>query len=123
MMQKLIGSKIETFLAIISKKDSSFSGENFINNMPFFITIYFIIDYFSQLMSLFVENKLYASYMIMFCKIFKEVGKYLVFLLLIILYHIYNKYLSEENYAAGEKIGEEKSKVNIYKDEDDYDEA
>lgn len=123
MIQKLIGGKIETFLAIISKKDSSFSGENFINNMPFFITIYFIIDYCAQLMSLFVENKLYASYMIMFCKIFKEVGKYLVFLLLIILYHIFNKYLSEESYASEGKIGEEKSKVNIYKDEDDYDEA
>jgi hypothetical protein len=124
ILQKYIGGKIETYLANISKKDTSFIGENFINNMPFFISIYFIIDYIAQLMSLFVEDKLISSYMVMFCKIFKEVGKYLVFLLLITLYHAYNKFIGEEDYAFSNSGKEpEKAKVNIYKDEEEFDEA
>ena len=81
-LSKQIGNKIELFLSNISKKNPSFIGENFMNNLPFFISIYFILNYGFELCSLLVDHKLYASYMIMLCKIFKEVGKYLVFLLL-----------------------------------------
>ena len=126
ILSKHIGSKIELFLANILKKDSSFTGENFVNNMPFFISIYLIIDYILELLSLLVNHKLYASYMIMICKIFKEVGKYLVFLLLITMYHTFNKYLLEDDYGFGAidtKLPSEKSKVSIYKDEEDYDDV
>ena len=123
ILSKDIGRKIETFLSNIVKRDSSFTGENFLNNIPFFISIYLIIDYIFELLSLLVEHKLYASYMIMVCKTFKEVGKYLVYLLLITLYHTFKKYLLEEDYVFGnmKTKGNEKSKVNIYKDEEDYD--
>ena len=127
IMSKYIGKKIESYTSNITKKDASFSGENIINNMPFFISIYLIINYFFEIFSLFVEDKLYASYMIMLCKIFKECGKYLVFLLLIILYYTYNKYISDEMYDYG---GNEpsshtsgKGSVAVYKDEDEYDDA
>ncbi len=61
----------------------------------------------------------------MLCKIFKEVGKYLVFLLLITSYHTFNKYIVEENFSLGEvKVSSsEKTGANIYKDEDDYDDV
>ena len=127
IMSKYIGKKIESYTSNITKKDASFSGENIIKNMPFFISIYLIINYFFEIFSLFVEDKLYASYMIMLCKIFKECGKYLVFLLLIILYYTYNKYISDELYDYG---GNEpsshtsgKGSVAVYKDEDEYDDA
>ena len=127
IMSKYIGKKIETYTSNITKKDASFSGENIINNMPFFISIYLIINYFFEIFSLFVEDKLYASYMIMLCKIFKECGKYLVFLLLIILYYTYNKYISDEMYDYG---GNEpsshtsgKGSVAVYKDEEEYDDV
>ena len=127
IMSKNIGGKIEEYLANITKKDASFGGENFINNMPFFISIYLVINYFLEILSLFIEHKLYASYMIMLCKIFKECGKYLIFLLLIILYYTYNKYIIDEFYDYG---GNEpsshtsgKGTVSVYKDEDEYDDV
>ena len=130
ILSKYIGGKIEIYLANVVKKDSSFSGENFVNNMPFFISIYFVLHYCFELFSLLVEHKLYASYMIMLCTIFKEVGKYLVFLLLITIYHIFNKYMVEEDFEFNvpAKIEPkdhqmEKGKVDIYKEEDEYDDA
>ena len=125
IMSKDIDHKIEIFLTNFVKKESSFSSEHFLLNIPFYITIYLIINYIFELLSLLVEHKLYASYMIMICKIFKEVGKYLVFLLLIILYHIFSKYMLGEDYEFGTieaKVSNDKSKVNnIYKEEEDYD--
>ena len=128
ILNRIIGGKLEMYLSNISKKDSSFTGENFINNMPFFISIYLIIDYCFEIISLMIENKLYASYMIMACKTFKEVGKYLVFLLVITVYLTFNKYLLEEDvgYSGNSEIRgheTEKSRVNIYKDEDEYDDV
>ena len=132
IFSKYIGTKIEIFLSNITKKHSSFIGENFMNNLPFFITIYFILNYSFELISLLIVHKLYASYMIMLCKIFKEVGKYLIFLLLIIINHSFNKYI--QNYDFGfsssgmneiktKDKDNERARVNIYKDEDEYDDA
>ena len=132
IFSKYIGSKIEIFISNITKKHASFIGENFMNNLPFFITIYFILNYSFELISLLIVHKLYASYMIMLCKIFKEVGKYLIFLLLIIINHSFNKYI--QNYDFGFPSTEmsenknkdkdnERARVNIYKDEDEYDDA
>jgi hypothetical protein len=132
IFSKYIGTKIEIFISNITKKHSSFIGENFMNNLPFFITIYFILNYSFELISLLIVHKLYASYMIMLCKIFKEVGKYLIFLLLIIINHSFNKYI--QNYDFGfsssgmneiktKDKDNERARVNIYKDEDEYDDA
>ena len=122
---KYIGGKIEIYLDIVKKKNSSFTGQNFVNNMPFFISIYLIVNSCLEMFSLLVENKLYSSYMNMLCKLFKEVGKYLIFILLIIIYHIFNKYIIENDYmSVNNKVPKgqqtEKSTVNVYRDEEEY---
>ena len=93
--------------------------------MPFFISIYLIVNSCLEMFSLLVENKLYSSYMNMLCKLFKEVGKYLIFILLIIIYHIFNKYIIENDYmSVNNKVPKgqqtEKSTVNVYRDEEEY---
>ncbi len=65
-----------------------------------------------------IENKLYESYMFMFCTIFKEVGKYLVILLLISIYHSFNKYVKEPDFAYQNKPIEN-NQVKVYKDDED----
>ena len=113
---KYIGNKIDLFLTNIQRKNSQFQGKNFINNLPFFVFLYFIIYYILQLCALMIENKLYESYMFMFCTIFKEVGKYLVILLLISIYHSFNKYVKEPDFAYQNKPIENNQ---VYKDDED----
>lgn len=122
---KYIGNKIDLFLSNITKKNNQFHGQNFINNLPFFILIYFMINYVLQLCSLMIENKLYESYMVMVCTVFKEVGKYLVILLLIAVYHSFNKYIKEYDFgfSAEKNKPTDKSKVQVYKDEEEVDES
>lgn len=115
ILSKYVSRKIETFMSDAEKKGSSLVKENFVNNMPFFISVYWIIRYLFELFSLFIENKLYISYNIMVCKVFKEVGKYLVILLLTIIYHSYYNIVGEGDY----EYTQEKNKVDIYKDEDE----
>ena len=127
MLSKYIGGKIEIYLDIVKKKNSSFNNQNFVNNMPFFISIYLILNSCMEILSLLVENKLYSSYMNMLCKLFKEVGKYLIFILLIVIYHIFNKYIIEDDYTNNEVAKghrpTEKNKVNVYRDEEEYNEV
>lgn len=122
---KYIGNKIDLFLSNITKKNNQFHGQNFINNLPFFILIYFMINYVLQLCSLMIENKLYESYMVMVCTVFKEVGKYLVILLLIAVYHSFNKYVKEYDFgfSAEKNKPTDKNKVQVYKDEEEVDES
>ena len=115
---KYIGNKIDLFLTNIQRKNSQFQGKNFINNLPFFVFLYFIIYYILQLCALMIENKLYESYMFMFCTIFKEVGKYLVILLLIAIYHSFYKYVKDTDPGYNNKPIEN-NKVNVYKDDED----
>ena len=61
----------------------------------------------------------------MLCKLFKEVGKYLIFILLIIIYHIFNKYIIENDYmSVNNEVPKgqptEKTTVNVYRDEEEY---
>ena len=100
------------------------------NNLPFFISIYFILNYSFKIISLLIDHILYASYMIMLCKIFKEVGKYLAFLLLIIINHSFNKYIQDYDFGFSSSNSgitdvksrdNERRKVDIYKDEDELD--
>ena len=102
----------------ISRKNNQFQGKNFINNLPFFVFLYFIIYYVLQLCALMIENKLYESYMSMVCTIFKEVGKYLVILLLISIYHSFNKYVKEADFTY-ENNAIQNNQVKVYKDEED----
>ena len=127
---KYVANKIQLFIANISRRQPSFIGENFMNNLPFFISIYFILNYSFKIISLLIDHILYASYMIMLCKIFKEVGKYLAFLLLIIINHSFNKYIQDYDFGFSSSNSgitdvksrdNERRKVDIYKDEDELD--
>ena len=119
---KYMNNKIELYLTNVQKNNSQFTGRNFINNLPFFIFIYLGINYILQLFQLMLDNKLYESYMTMICIIFKEVGKYLVVLLMIMIFNTFNKYVktNEHSYTSQPIKPEEKKKVvQVYKDEDE----
>ena len=119
---KYMNNKIELYLTNVQKNNSQFTGRNFINNLPFFIFIYLGINYILQLSQLMLDNKLYESYMTMICIIFKEVGKYLVVLLMIMIFNTFNKYVktNEHTYTSQPIKPEEKKKVvQVYKDEDE----
>ena len=66
-----------------------------------------------------IDNKLYESYMIMICTIFKEVGKYLVILLLIAIYHSFNKYVLDFEIQYNQNKPIQGNNVQVYKDEED----
>jgi len=72
----------------------------FIQVIPSFSLMYYYIYYLSKIMGLFFENLLYQSYIEIFGDIFKEVGKYLIFAMLIFIYFLYNKYIKEEEYEV-----------------------
>jgi len=118
---KYINNKIDIYLTNIQKNNNQFTNKNFIINLPFFIYIYLVINYILRLFGLMSENKLYESYMAMICTIFKEVGKYLVILLMISLYNTFNKYvrINEHSYNPQPTKPVEKQKVQVYKDEDE----
>ena len=129
-LTKYVGNKIKLFISNIIKKNPSFIVGNFIDNIFPFISTYLILNYSFEIISLLIEHKLYASYMIMLCKIFKEVGKYLVFILLIIINYSFKKYIIDYDFGFNssgiteiKRKVNERARVNIYKDEDEYDDA
>ena len=119
---KYMNNKIEIFLSNIQKNYSQFTGKTLISSLPFFIYVYFIIYYVLQLCILFINNKLYESYMSLICIIFKEVGKYLSIFFLIAIYNTYRKYISNNSdikYEVHNEIPNEKHTIQVYKDEDE----
>ena len=92
------GSKIELFLSNVHKKNPHFEAQFFVYNLPFFITLYYIVYYGLKICSLYVETKLYLSYMEMGCDIFKEVAKYLCFSMVITIHFLFTKYIREDDY-------------------------
>ena len=112
-----ISNKIFLFLSIIEKKTNQFKEKNVINILPFFIFLYFIIYYILQLLGLLVNNKLYERYLTLICTIFKEGGKFLVILLLIMIFYIFNKYVIGAN-PSFNNIPVGNNKVTVYKDEE-----
>ena len=123
IIYKYLYNKIDTFLSNIQKKNNQFTTKDYIANLPFFIFLYLSINYTLKLFSLMIDNLLYESYLSMICIIFKEVGKYLVVLLLICIYNIFEKYVktSEPGYAPSpiKQIERPKTQVQIYKDDDE----
>ena len=113
---KYFNKKVELFVASIDKKCEENTTKALLYNLPFFISIYFSINYVLQLFALMISNKLYESYLSMTCTIFKEVGKYLVLLNLITIYNTYIKYIddSDNSYVPQKQT----KKVDVYKDEE-----
>ena len=94
-----VGGKVDLFIANIKKKNPYFSGQNFINHFIMFIAFYYMVYFILRIFNLFIEDKLYYSYMEMACEIFKEVAKYLCFGIVIALYHLFNKYIKDDDYV------------------------
>ena len=97
--------KIELYLGNVEKKTQNYAGQICINNLSLFIPLYFTIYLALKIIALIVQNQLYVSYLEMGSDIFKEVGKYFSFALVIFLYNLYNKYL-EENFDYSSNSGE-----------------
>ena len=114
---KYISNKISLFVSNIERKNAQFKEREIIIYFPFFIFLSFIIYYALQLLGLLINNKLYESYMMMICIIFKEVGKYLVISLLITIFYSFNKYVKEPNPSLSIKPVAN-NKVTVYKDEE-----
>ena len=93
-----IERKVDLFLSEIAKQSSKFKKSNIIQNFPLFIALYYLIYNILKIIRLYVENLLYQSYMEMFLDIFKEVGKYLSFMMVISLYYIFDKYIQKYDY-------------------------
>ena len=94
-----IGRKVDLFIANIKRKNPYFSGQNFINHFILFIAFYYVVYFILRISNLFIENRLYNSYMDMACEIFKEVAKYLCFGIVIALYHLFNRYIKDDDYV------------------------
>ena len=114
---KYISNKISLFISNIERKNPQFKEREIIINFPFFIFLSFIIYYALQLFGLLINNKLYESYMIMICIIFKEVGKFMDIILLISIFYSFNKYIKEQNPSLSIKPVIN-NKVTVYKDEE-----
>jgi hypothetical protein len=95
-----IQTRISLYVKNFVKKQIAFSEPNLVNNLPYVIAGYFIIFFAIKIMTLFVQDKLYFSYLMMACDIFKEVGKYLTVGLLIIIVKLFNKGFKEEENDA-----------------------
>ena len=93
-----LSSKIQIFLNIIAKKNPDYIGRVFTSSVSSFIVVYLIIFYVCKIIRVLLENQLYCSYMEMGSDIFKEVGKYLSFALVISIYYLYIDYIKEDDY-------------------------
>ena len=79
-----------------------------------------------EIIGILISNSLYAVYIDMICMVFKESVKYLVIIMLIIIYYYFNKYSSYKDLDSKNQPKNEISestKVNIYKDEEEAEEA
>lgn len=121
-----VEKRMENFFSIIIEKNGQFGNITYISNFPYFISIYIMINYFIEIISLLISNKLYAVYIEMICLIFKESVKYLVIILLIIILYYFEKYSTDNdldfNNQSKNEVSET-SKVNVYKDEEEAEEA
>lgn len=121
-----VEKRMENFFSIIIEKNGQFSNIIYISNFPYFISVYIMINYFIEILSLLVKNNLYAVYIEMISLVFKECVKYLSIILLIIILYSFEKYSIDNdldfNNQSNNEISET-SKVKVYKDEEEAEEA
>ena len=91
-----IQSRVSLFINNLERKRFDISCKNMSLNMTYLVALYFIIFQALKICTLFIEHKLYYSYMLMACDIFKEGGKFLLFGLMMILVNSFNKYIKDE---------------------------
>jgi hypothetical protein len=93
----MMNKKTNLFLESVSQKYKNFKTRYFIQNLILFTGFYFFIYYVIKILSLFIENPLYCSYIQMTYDVFKEIGKYLAFIFVSIILYLYNKYIYTED--------------------------
>ena len=91
-----IQSRVSLFINNLERKRFDISCKNISLNMTYLVALYFIIFQALKICTLFIEHKLYYSYMLMACDIFKEGGKFLLFGLMMILVNSFNKFIKDE---------------------------
>ena len=98
-----IQSRINLLLNNIEKKGVEINCKNILLYSVYLIALYFIIFYALKLCNLFIEYKLYYSYILMAGDIFKEGAKFLLFGLMIIIIMSFNKFTKDNEDFSGEK--------------------
>ena len=117
---------MDNFFANILLKNGQFNNLTYTSSFPNYISIYIIINYFMEIIGLLISNSLYAVYIDMICMVFKESAKYLVIIMLIIIYYSFIKLSTYQHIESNNQPKNEVSestKVNIYKDEEEAEEA
>jgi hypothetical protein len=118
--------RMDNFFVNIIVKNGQFSNLTYISSFLTYISIYIIINYVMEIIGILISNSLYAVYIDMICMVFKESVKYLVIIMLIIIYYYFNKYSSYKDLDSKNQPKNEISestKINIYKDEEEAEEA
>ena len=105
-----VWGKLQIFLTNIERKHL-ISIKHIIHFLLLFIVLYFMIYYFLKVIILTIQYPLYLSYAEVASDIFKEVGKYLSYCLVISIYYLFNKYINEEKYDYSKNLDEGNIKI------------
>ena len=91
-----IQSRITLFLDNLEKKNVEIYCKNISKNLTYLIAMYFVIYYGFKICNLFIENQLYYSYILMACDLFKEVAKFFLFGLMLLILNSFDKFIKDE---------------------------
>ena len=105
-----VKKRVELFLNHLEKKKSDYFARNFLHNIIICIAIYYIIYFCMKILSLFLENNSYHSYLEIASDMFKELSKYFSFIMVIYFYYLDNKYLAEK--VEDKKNNQQKEESN-----------
>ena len=94
-----------------------------INNFQFLDCLFFNIYYILKIITLYLKNDLYIKYIDLASVLPKEIGKYLCFISLGLIYYVYNKYFPKETeYTNDIEKNVENNAIEYHEDESDNDE-
>ena len=105
-----VKKRVELFLNHLEKKKSDYFARNLLHNIIICIAIYYIIYFCMKILSLFLENNSYHSYLGIASDMFKELSKYISFIMVIYFYYLDNKYLAEK--VEDKKNNQQKEESN-----------
>ena len=92
-----IQSRVSFIIENLERKQINVTCRRVSENLSYLIAMYFVIFYGFKIINLFIENKLYYSYILMAGDVFKEGGKFLVFTLIILLLLSFYKYTNDDD--------------------------
>jgi hypothetical protein len=98
-----IQSRINLLLNNMQKRGVEITCKRMSINLIYLIALYFVIFYGLKLSNLFIENKLYYSYILMAGDVFKEGAKFLLFGLMILIIKSFNRFTKDADEFSGDK--------------------